>query len=133
VSRKNPTPDGPPRPEPAPQAAGDVPDLREALDLWREDAARTAARLDVTGALAERIVAEAATERNRPLAVAPAGARWYAAAAVLLIAVGIAGTLLARQAAAQEQGGAVRFVDIEEALVQVLTEAPELSPGLEGR
>ena len=130
MSRKNPIPDGTPRP-----AAGNVPDLRAALDVWREDAARTAERLDVTGALADRIVSTA--EQGRPLAAVPSGARWYAAAAVLLIAIGVAGTFMARQAGAQDErtrhGGAVRFVDLEEALVQVLADDPKYSPGLEGR
>ena len=116
----------PPDPNPAERGA----DLDAALDLWREDTARAAARIDVTGDLADRVVA--AAERGRPLALAPAGARIYAAAAVLLIAVGIAGTLLARQPA-DATGHAVRFVDLEEATIDVVADDPKYAPGLEGR
>lgn len=116
----------PPDPNPAERGA----DLDAALDLWRDDTARAAARIDVTGDLAERVVA--AAERGRPPTLAPAGARIYAAAAVLLIAVGIAGTLLARRPASAADH-AVRFVDLENALVEVLADDPKYSPGLEGR
>ena len=114
-----------------PAPSGDVPDLREALDLWREDAQRAAERIDVRGDLADRIVA--AAERGQPPAIVPAGARWYAAAAVLLIAVGVAGTLMARRSAPSQDLPSVRFVDIQEAMLDVVADDPMYVPGLEGR
>ncbi len=114
MSRKNPTPK--------------EPDLRAALDLWREDATRAADDVDVGGELADRVVA--AVQEGRPLAIVPAGARWYAAAAVLLIAVGIAGTLMVRESQ-PDASRPVHYSDIQEAMVNVL--ADDLLPGLEGR
>ncbi|MDJ0520889.1 MAG: hypothetical protein QNJ90_02325 [Planctomycetota bacterium] len=108
----------------------DAQDLRAALDLWREDAARTASSVDVNGDLADRVVA--AAEHGRPFAVVPAGARWYAAAAVLLIAVGVAGTFMVRRSAAATTGP-VHYSDIQETLVNVVADDPKYAPGLEGR
>ena len=53
--------------------------LRAALDLWRDDAEREAARVDVHGDLADRVVGEAL--RRSQAAPPPTAARWYAAAA----------------------------------------------------
>jgi hypothetical protein len=122
VSRKHSPPDAP---------LEEAADLRAALDLWREDTARAAERIDVTGDLADRVVA--AAERGHPLTLVPAGARLYAAAAVLLIAVGIAGTLMVRQSASATTSHAVRFVDLEETTIDVVADDPKYAPGLEGR
>jgi antirestriction protein ArdC len=106
-------------------------DLGAALDLWREDTARAAARVDVTGKLADRVVA-AAEQGRPPMTLVPAGTRVYAAAAVLLIAVGVAGTLMARQPA-PEVDHAVRFADFVKTYVEVLADDPGYYPDLEGR
>ncbi len=107
--------------------------LQEAFDLWREDAGRAADRIDVTGDLADRVVA--AAREGRPLAIAPAGARWYAAAAVLLMAIGISGTLMARDAGATTDfSGAPRWADLDATvLIDVVADDPTYAPGLEGR
>ncbi len=72
---------------------------REAVALWRDDVARgQLSRGDLTDHdLADRVLAGIA--RGRPAIVAPeapAGGRWYAAAAAALIVVGIAGTVITR-------------------------------------
>jgi hypothetical protein len=59
---------------------------RDAMDLWREDVDRVAGRLD-TGRLAEQVLAGHGLEAER----LARQARRYAAAAVLLIGLGLAG------------------------------------------
>lgn len=67
---------------------------RDAMDVWRDDVTRGAPADDD---LAERVLAS--IEAGRPASgSAPTVARWYAAAAAALIAVGIGGTVIAREA-----------------------------------
>ncbi len=121
------SPHEPPAHEPH-AARDDV--LPEAFDLWREDTARAAAQIDVAGDLADRVVA--AARAGRPPRLVPAGARLYAAAAVLLMAVGITGTILARDTAASASAGAPRWADLDDTLVNVLVDDPRYAPDLEG-
>ena len=106
-------------------------DLEDAMGVWREDADRTAARVDVA-ALADRVVARVA-ERPR-LTLAPSTARRYAAAALVLLGVGVCGTLLARGARA-EADPTPRWALLEEDLVDVIATDPRYAPslGVEGR
>jgi hypothetical protein len=120
----------------------EFPELREAMDVWREDASRASARFDAEGdlvdtilsgkGLAEKILAEegvSATSSHSHGSRAPAAARAYAAAALVLIGLGIVGTVLARQASA-EKPAAPRWAMLEEELIDVLTQDPQYEPGL---
>jgi len=89
----------------------------------------------VAGDLADRVVN--AVRSDHPPRLVPAGARWYAAAAVLLIAVGITGTLMAREAgtstnAPRWANAAPRWADLDDTLVDVLVDGPRYAPDLEG-
>lgn len=106
----------------------EFPDLEEAMDVWREDAERAAMRVDVHGALADRIVAD--VERRGPSAGVPTAARWYAAAAVLLIGAGIAGTLLARHRTPSEPPTIQRWATVETDLMDALASDPHFQPAL---
>ncbi len=106
----------------------EFPELADAFDLWREDAARTAQGIDVHGDLADRIVA-AVEARPAPRVVSTA-ARWYAAAAVLLIGIGIGGTLVARSHAADEPTPIRRWATLDEELIHALATDPAYEPGL---
>ena len=109
----------------------EFPELEDAFELWREDAARTAQRIDVHGDLADRIVA--AVENDDPLRLAGAsirGARWYAAAAVLLLGIGITGTLLTRDRPQDEPTHIRRWATLDEELIHALATDPAYEPGL---
>ena len=107
----------------------EFPELEDAFDLWREDVARTASRIDVHGALADRVVA-AARQRAPLRAIGGSAARWYAAAAVLLIGIGVAGTLLARSRTHDEPTPIGRWATLDEELMQALASDPDFEPGL---
>ena len=111
------------------------PELEDAMALWREDAARAAARVDVHGDLADRVVAgvlDRPTPVGAPRTTAPrsSAARWYAMAAVLLIGVGVAGTLVMRLQAADEPTPIRRWAAVEEELIDALARDPQSEPGL---
>ena len=103
-------------------------DLQDAMDLWREDAQRAAEGIDIHGDLADRVVADA-LRRPQLVSEAPAGALWYAAAAVLLIGVGIVGTLAVRQAA-PARGDAPRWSNLDKAMIEKITQESGLEPSL---
>jgi len=108
----------------------EFPELQDAFDLWREDAARAAARVDVYGDLAERVVASV-EHGDAPMATpaGPAAARWYAAAAVLLIGIGITGTLINHSRGSDEPTPIRRWATLDEELIDALTQDPEFEPG----
>ena len=102
--------------------------LDDALAVWREDAQRTADAVDVHGDLADRIVAELPA---RAPALRPSRApTWYAAAALFLIGVGIAGTLYVREAAPTDASPTPRWADLDEELMNALAHDPAFEPGL---
>lgn len=112
----------------------EFPELQDALDLWREDTARAAAGVDVYGDLADRVVASV---EGNPAGIAPpatpTAARWYAAAAVLLIGIGITGTLVNRTAdadGARKPTPIRRWVALDEELIDALAQDPETEPRL---
>lgn len=107
----------------------EFPELADAFDLWREDAARTARGIDVHGNLADRIIA-AVEARPAPRVVSTA-ARWYAAAAVLLIGIGVTGTLLARTPTPTEPRAVHELGDLDDELIHnFLVLDPAVEPGL---
>lgn len=81
---------------------------REAMDVWRDDVAHRASADDD---LADRVLASIESGRP-PSTSAPAAARWYAAAAAALIAVGIGGTVITRASRAPEP--VTRTADLDE-------------------
>lgn len=104
------------------------PDLELAFDAWREDARRIADGVDVHGTLADRIVAAAG--EGRPALAPPRFARWYAAAAMLLIGVGVAGTLLSRQDAPAESPTVISRWNTLDEISDALAQDPAFEPGL---
>ena len=110
---------------------------QEAMGLWRADAARAAAVPGLEDGvaaegLADRILAagpQAGRLRNgRSLSAAP----WYAAAAALLMTVGVTGTLLTR-ANARGNAGAMRppqVGSLSDGVMDDMVDGPELLPGL---
>jgi hypothetical protein len=81
---------------------------REVMDLWREDVDRRARRIDPT-ALAERVLRAAPD-----VAHATSAARRWAAAAVVLIGLGVLGSLVVaptNRRAADTVPGAVRLIE----------------------
>ncbi len=108
----------------------EFPDLREAMDVWREDAARSGARFDVNDDLVDKILADGhLAAESRQQVGAPAAARAYAAAALIVIGLGIVGTVLTQQAR-PDQPAAPRWAMLEEELIDVLTQDPRYEPGL---
>lgn len=104
-------------------------DLDDDLALWREDVQRTAERVDVHGSLADRIVA-AAQQPDPSLSLVPA-ARWYAAAAMMLIGIGVAGTLLARPTPQDTAPTIHELGDLDDELINNFVDIdPALEPGL---
>lgn len=115
-----------------PQRAERLEAYREAMDVWREDAACASRAVDPPDALADRVVRKVTADPSPMLRPPGALPRWYAAAAVLLIAVGIGGTVLARRGAprASDEGQQPELAVIEEAVLDLVLESPELSPRL---
>lgn len=114
-----------------PERADGVQAYREAMDVWREDAARTARSLGDGEAMADRVLASLTDGPRLAMQQASRAAPWYAAAAMLLIGVGIAGTLLSRPAplptgSDMHQADLVEF----EEMVNLLIDSPDLSPRL---
>ena len=106
---------------------------RDAMDVWRDDTARAAADLTADpDALADRILAGL---EDQPLAgrraVSPVIARWYAAAAGVLMAIGITGTILAQPTASGDRPAAEPHVaEIEDLFLEMVAEGPEFAPPL---
>lgn len=115
MSRRHPVPD-------------EFDDLSEVLDLWREDAALAAARAGGPEELADRVLARV-ERRPRPPLAATAGARWYAAAAVVLFAVGVIGTVVTRVERAEAQP-APRWAAVEDDITDAVALDPRLAPSL---
>jgi anti-sigma factor RsiW len=111
-----------------PERADRLEAYRDAMDVWREDAQHTARTVDPRGALAERVL-ESVTRDAPPSRATNPMPRWYAAAAVLLIAVGIGGTVIARRTHPAPHRPP-ELADIEEAVLDLVLESPELSPRL---
>ena len=104
-------------------------DLDDAFALWREDAERTAEQVDVHGALADRIVAGVA--QPDPSIAPMRAARWYAVAAMLLIGVGVAGTLLTRPTHQDTSRTLHQLGDLDEELINnFVVIDPAYEPGL---
>lgn len=92
----------------------------EAMDLWRADVARDVDRIDP-----EAIAAEVLEQIQRPAARPPRLAihRVWAAAAVVLIALGAVGTFLAQPPDPTETQADFRAID--ESLIEAFVDAPE--------
>jgi hypothetical protein len=106
--------------------------LREAGALWREDALRAARRHDPRD-LAERVLAGAAPRA----AAAPAPRLAFpAAAAVVLIALGVLGTLLVRgsppEPIAPRAARAPYLEDLERLQLDLMAQHPALDPQIGG-
>lgn len=123
-----------------PERAAHIAAWRDAMDLWRDDARRAAAGVaaepdDLADRILDGLSGEApqflggATALDRRRAVAPQAARWYAAAAVLLMAVGVTGTLLARPAPA-DRSARPQVSPFDEVFLEVLAEGSEFNPRL---
>lgn len=119
-----------------PERAARLMAWQDAMDLWREDGTRTALALcsqDQEGAddLADRILRagpRALQPRLRALSAAP----WYAAAAALLMTIGVTGTLLARAGARNEVSATLppQVGSLSEAVMDIMVDGPELLPRL---
>jgi len=93
--------------------------LREATDLWRDEARRTARDLGGSRALATRVLERVRTPAPR----VSAPYRIPAAAAVLLIAAGAVGTFLVRRPEPRPQiERNLKLEDLERAQVDLVAE-----------
>lgn len=112
---------------------------RAATAVWREEAQEAAARVD-PAAMAERVLAQVQRVRHphrqpgamgspTPGSVSPA-LRAYAAAALLMIGVGIGGSLIVglQGTPPRQEATALRLEDIERAEIDLLAEHPDMSP-----
>ena len=115
-----------------PERAAQLEAWRDAMDLWRDDAARAAAPVATDpDALADRILAGLgqSPEADRRT-VSPTVARWYASAAAVLMAIGITGTILA-QPTPHSSPAQPEVADIEDLFfLDLVAESPELAPPL---
>ena len=111
-----------------PAAAARVEAWRNAMGLWRDDTQRAAAPVAAEpDVLADRVLASLARDERRGV-VSLYVARRYAAAAVLLMAVGVTGTILARPTA--NTTVTPHVAGMEEIFLDVMAEGSEFAPGL---
>ena len=120
-----------------PARADRVAAWRDSMDLWRDDAQRTAAT--VAGdpdALVDRILADGAVSNRladrEPRRISPHVARWYAAAAVLLMAIGVTGTWMAQPPRAPAPSTRPRVADIEDLYLDLMADGSDFAPRLTG-
>lgn len=115
-----------------PDRAARLASYRDAVGLWKQDVERRTAIVD-EAALADRVMASIASGSSRALtSLPPAAPRWVAAAAVLLIGIGVAGTAMvhkSRSAAANQESRELQELSfMSEAMVQMIVNDPARQP-----
>lgn len=122
-----------------PARADRVAAWRDTMDLWRNDAQRAATTVAsdpdalVDRILADRSVSNGLADRG-PRRISPHVARWYAAAAVLLMAVGVTGTWMAQTPRAPAPSTRPQVADIQDLFLELMADASDFAPRLtEGR